>query len=139
MQTLVTARAVILNSEGHMLIVRRSSTDPLAPGTWDVPGGRREADEALEATAQREVSEEIGIQLLDPQLVFATSDMRSDASKTWLFFAAALPTDALIVLSEEHDEYKWINPAVLNEYTAYDILLRFHTYITENGLFTQAS
>ena len=131
----VTARAVILNDQGQMLIVRRSSTDPLHPGTWDIPGGRVEHGEDIKMAAVRETQEEVGLALLEPVLLFATSDMRGDVSKSWLFYKSNLdPENGEVQLGDEHDEYKWIRPSELNQYTDYDILLRFQDYALKNGL-----
>jgi 8-oxo-dGTP diphosphatase len=137
LQAQVTARAIILNADDQMLIVRRSATDTLQPGAWDIPGGRQEPGEALQAVAIREIQEEVGLVLRDPKLLFATSDMRDGVTKTWLFFAEYMAPDATIRLSDEHDQYQWIDPADLDSYTDYDILLRLHRYLTHNGLFAE--
>jgi 8-oxo-dGTP diphosphatase len=131
----ITARAVILDEQGHMLIVRRSATDPFHPGTWDIPGGQVEHGEDVQAAATRETQEEVGLALLRPVLLFATSDMRGDVSKSWLFYTARLDSkNGEVVLSDEHDEYKWIRPEELDQYTDYDILLRFKDYALNNNL-----
>jgi 8-oxo-dGTP diphosphatase len=134
MQTLSTVRSIILNPDGHILIVRRSKTDPLHGGKWDLPGGRVEAGETVETALGRETMEEVGLHLVDPRLFFATSDVRSGISKTWIFFVVTLQKDADVALGDEHDEYKWIQPSALPTYTDYDILLRLHAYITNNRL-----
>lgn len=133
LKTAVTARAVLLSQEGQMLIVRRSPTDPLHPGTWDIPGGQSEPGEDPMTTAIREAKEEVGLQLSDPKLIFATSDMRGECSKTWVFFAQAVDPK-LVVLGDEHDELKWVDPRLLGDYTNYDILLRLRDYLVANGL-----
>ncbi len=52
--------AVILNSDGKILIDRRPS-DGLLGGLWEFPGGKIEPGETPEACILREVQEEIGI------------------------------------------------------------------------------
>lgn len=132
LQVAVTARSAVLDAEGRMLILKRSASDPLHPGTWDLPGGRADPGEDCQTTAVRETQEEAGITLADPALIFATSDMRGDVSKTWLFFAETIAADQAVVLGDEHDEYRWIDPATLDEYTDYDILMRLYTYLMRN-------
>ncbi len=134
MRTLVTVRAIIIDRQGRMLVVKRSNTDPLYSGKWDLPGGRVEAGETVETALGRETMEEVGLHLVDPRLFFATSDVRSGISKTWIFFVATLQKDADVALGDEHDEYKWIQPSTLPTYTDYDILLRLHAYATDNDL-----
>jgi 8-oxo-dGTP diphosphatase len=135
MQTAATVRTIILDRGGRMLIVRRSQTDPLYPGTWDIPGGQVEPGEEVVAAAMREAKEEVGLRLSNLQLLFATSDMRGDVSKTWLFYAQQVSPDMPVVLGDEHDELKWISPQLLGDYTDYEILLRFRDYAVANKLF----
>lgn len=54
---LVGAGVVCLNEDGEVLLVRRGDN-----GHWDVPGGRVEPGEAVEAAARRELLEETGMQ-----------------------------------------------------------------------------
>lgn len=129
-----TARAVILDARGQMLVVRRSSTDPYHAGSWDVPGGQVEPGEEFSSAAVRETREEVGLQLVDPLLIFATSDIRDGVSKTWLFYTARLQAGDPIVLGDEHDAYTWIMPEDLGDYTDYDVLLRFRNYIVKHQL-----
>jgi 8-oxo-dGTP diphosphatase len=130
----VTSRAIVLNDAGQMLIVRRSATDPFFAGMWDLPGGRVEANETVEAAAIRETKEEVGIDLRAPKLLFATSDMRQEVAKTWLFYVEYLTGDVPITLSHEHDEYRWIAPQDLADYSDYLILVRLHQYLMANQL-----
>jgi 8-oxo-dGTP pyrophosphatase MutT (NUDIX family) len=51
------AAAVILNSEGHVLLVKHT----YGRLNWELPGGHAEADESSIATAEREVREETGL------------------------------------------------------------------------------
>jgi 8-oxo-dGTP diphosphatase len=51
------AAAVILNTEGHVLLVKHT----YGRLNWELPGGGAEADESVIATAVREVREETGL------------------------------------------------------------------------------
>jgi len=55
----VCAGAVIRDSEGRLLLVRRGR--PPSAGLWSVPGGRVEAGETPAQAAVREVREETGL------------------------------------------------------------------------------
>jgi 8-oxo-dGTP diphosphatase len=126
----VTVRALIFNSEGKLLIVRRGASDPLYAGAWDIPGGRVEAGEEIFAALRREANEEVGIKLQNPELVFATSSARPGGSGTWIFFIERCASDPQIKLGDEHDTYQWINFADLPVFNDYKILTRMHTYLT---------
>ena len=54
---IIGAAGVILNAEGHVLLVKQS----YGKLNWELPGGAAEADESIAETAQREVKEETGL------------------------------------------------------------------------------
>lgn len=58
----VEVAAGLIYREGRYLIARRGPGVHLA-GFWEFPGGKREADETLEACLRRELFEELGIQI----------------------------------------------------------------------------
>jgi len=59
MPKLIGAAAVILDTEGRVLLVRHS----YGPNNWELPGGKAEDNESAEETARREVLEEVGIEV----------------------------------------------------------------------------
>lgn len=46
---------------GDQLLIARRKVDQMLGGLWEFPGGKRQADETLEATTYREVLEETGL------------------------------------------------------------------------------
>jgi|GEM_PF-196395 len=136
----VTCRALVVNEAGELLLLRRSPTDPLHAGTWDLPGGRAEPDERLAETLARETLEECGLKIDTPALVFATSNPRlaGGGTGTWLFYQTYVPKDTPIHLSFEHDRYQWVPVADFPQYTDYDVLLRMHTFAMAYRLYNAA-
>ncbi len=63
-KTLIVAKAVIQHTDGNILLIRRSKTDPRRPLQWDLPGGwvNDEEEDYISAVA-REVEEETAIEL----------------------------------------------------------------------------
>ncbi|MDQ0917065.1 NUDIX hydrolase [Paenibacillus sp. V4I5] len=59
MPKLIGAAAVILDSEGRVLLVKHS----YGKNNWDLPGGKAEENESAEETAKREVHEEVGLEV----------------------------------------------------------------------------
>lgn len=53
----IGAAAIIADSEGRVLLVKHS----YGKMNWDMPGGKAEANESAQETAQREVLEETGL------------------------------------------------------------------------------
>jgi len=70
MAVLQFAQKAFIEHEGALLLVRKSADDPERPGLWEVPGGRMEFGEELDAHLKREVAEEVGIDV-DPGQAFA--------------------------------------------------------------------
>lgn len=66
---IISCSALILNETGdRVLISRRSEHRRVAPGLWEVVGGRLEFGEEPEACLRREVQEELAVAVIDPVL-----------------------------------------------------------------------
>ena len=104
----VSQKTIIINSEGRILALRRSITDPARPLTWDLPGGELDESETLEENVKREVLEETGIEINDFSIFDATSRLNNKV-EYWIHIGylakVYMPT---IILSYEHDQYLWL-------------------------------
>jgi 8-oxo-dGTP diphosphatase len=60
---------VILRHWSHFLLIQRSWESRHWPHYWGFPGGKKEAEEDLFLTAQREASEEIGITIEEKDII----------------------------------------------------------------------
>ena len=79
-----------------------------APHYWKFPGGRAEIDETPEATAQRELREETGIQLELAQLEVVHSEDRE--SHTFFLFNTRLDTaPSLLDQGSEQESVKYFS------------------------------
>ncbi len=56
------AAAIIRREDGRILITQRP-LDGMLGGLWEFPGGKRRADETLQACLRREIREELGIEI----------------------------------------------------------------------------
>jgi sugar-specific transcriptional regulator TrmB/8-oxo-dGTP pyrophosphatase MutT (NUDIX family) len=85
-------------------------------GKWEMPGGRIEDGESVKDTLGREIKEELGVELLDidkPIHDFEFSYAKPDKAETYLFKAQVYPANigkGTIVLSPEHQNYRWFSP-----------------------------
>lgn len=101
------AKAFVVNGN-KLLVVRRSASGRGLVGQWDVPGGRAQGEEDIEQCLVREVREETG---LDVEIGKYLGD--KDVSE-WAGFLLVVhhfecsAPDQAIVLSHEHDDYKWV-------------------------------
>lgn len=74
MPKLIGAAAVILDTEGRVLLVKHS----YGKNNWDLPGGKAEENESAEETAKREVFEEVGLDVRVGQLTGIYYDPKPD-------------------------------------------------------------
>ncbi len=64
----IGAVAIIEDEQGHILAVRRAKNP--AKGTWHLPGGFAEINETIEAAVEREVREELNIEVKAQEYLF---------------------------------------------------------------------
>jgi len=57
-----TVTAAVIQRDGQVLLARRPS-EGLLGGLWEFPGGKQEPEETLEACLEREIREELGVQI----------------------------------------------------------------------------
>ncbi|MDR3448206.1 MAG: 8-oxo-dGTP diphosphatase MutT [Alphaproteobacteria bacterium] len=60
-KTVLVAAAVLIDSEGRVLLAQRPAGKSMA-GLWEFPGGKVDAGETPEAALVRELREELGIE-----------------------------------------------------------------------------
>jgi 8-oxo-dGTP diphosphatase len=63
---IIVAAAIIQQEERYLLTRRKPSSD--LGGLWEFPGGKKESGETLEGCLHREIKEELGVEISDPQL-----------------------------------------------------------------------
>lgn len=138
MQTRTVAKTILVNGEGKLLLLRRSSSDTRRPLQWDLPGGHTDGDEYPAEAAARETAEEAGISLTprELRLVYAmTEKVEDDLSVTWLFHIAHTDS-AKAVISQEHEEYDWQTLPDALQSLEYERQKRVLAYLYDTGLFT---
>jgi 8-oxo-dGTP diphosphatase len=91
-----TTAILVFNKVGHVLLQKRDDIPTIQePGKWDVWGGHCEAGETPEACAIRELREEIGVEIHDPQalkfLMTRPVDGREETVFAYLFEADGTP------------------------------------------------
>lgn len=108
------AAAIIHNEEGQILIARRRQGNSQA-GLWEFPGGKIEQHESIADCLQRELQEEMGITIL-PYESFGVNEHNYGSVKIRLFAWKARYLGGVIELVD-HDEYRWVFPAALGQFT----------------------
>lgn len=117
----IGVKALITNARGKYLIFTEDNTkfSIPAPEHGDLVGGRIEVGQSPEEALRREIEEETGITEVS-DIRFVTSVISqiqiaiSDTQKVGLalmIYAAKIPEDADIVLSDEHTKFEWLDQA----------------------------
>lgn len=116
----LTAKAVIVNEENQVLLVRREKHDPIAPGKYDLPGGRVETGEGIRESVIREVEEELGVEVELGPVIYAFDfgkeyEKECEIGNEKVIFNGkglrflAFYKGSEIKLSKEHDKYEWLS------------------------------
>lgn len=111
----VGVKVVIKNMDGRYLFLRRCTklqTDTIEP-SWDIPGGRINPQEALLDALKREVKEEIGHNIENAPKLLAAQDIFVQAKDFHVVRLTYFVEENVgkIQLSDEHDEYTWVDAA----------------------------
>lgn len=121
MHEVVTAALV---REGRVLLVHRSPNRRAYPGVWDLPGGHIETGETELAALEREMHEELGVQIATGSAtrlcrLYAGREGQSVRLSAWLVDQwQGTPTNVAL---DEHDEIRWFQPEELPP-LAHDLL-----------------
>lgn len=106
---------------GKVLVLREASNyaDGTQTGKYDVPGGRVELGQRFDESLRREIFEETGLTVSLGQ-PFHVGEWRPIVrGEEWqiiaTFFICETDTDQ-VILSEDHDDYLWIDPANYAEF-----------------------
>lgn len=104
--------ALIVNAEGEVLLIKRSETEDVLPGVWDIPGGTLEDGEDPKEGATREVKEETNLEVKNLRLFYYTSNVDQEKNKQFvrLIFAGECVSSDIRLNPEDHDEYRWVSP-----------------------------
>lgn len=106
LKTKIAEYAVIINDDKYLLL--RFSKEANAGEKWIFPGGRLEIGETPKEGLKREVKEEtnLDVEVIKPLdvLMWGVGDDERYAA----FFLCKIVGSADIKLSQEHQEYKWV-------------------------------
>jgi len=103
---------------GKYLVLRRSAEKDVGAGAWECVTGRVDQGEGFSEALQREVMEELGVQV-QPDFILRTSHFYRGApipenEMVGVIYACSLENPEAIQTSWEHSESRWVT---LNEAT----------------------
>lgn len=130
----ISLRAIIVR--GNKILLNRDSDDK---DIWELPGGRLHIDEAPETGLQREILEELGVEI-NPGAVVYVEQFKQTRTKEPSFmvtYKATLkdPSAPFVFRDGEVAEIKWITKEQLFDQKIYDNCLNaLKTYFSKNKL-----
>ncbi len=126
MKTVPIAKALILDSDNNVLILRRSQTHPTLPGRPDLPGGLIEEGEEQGKALCREIEEETGLHVSpnDLKLAYAGTEIYNGKNRVrFLYWAKLKAKTPEVVISWEHDRTEWLDLGELER-----LEMEFHAF-----------
>lgn len=136
MQQFIATKAFVTYN-GKVLLLRESSAykDGSNAGKFDVVGGRLSLGERFDEALLREVYEETGLTVKIGKPFYVGEWRPIVRDEEWqivgTFFECPSESD-LIILSEDHEEYEWIDPANYMNYPLIDNLKpAFEAYLNK--------
>jgi 8-oxo-dGTP diphosphatase len=111
----IAVKALVKNKEGKILLIRESQKykEGTQAGKFDVIGGRVEPGEKFDECLIREIKEEIGLDVKIGKPFFVNEVRPVVKGEQWQIiriFFECLTEEENVQLSEDHDEFIWINP-----------------------------
>ncbi len=110
-KTILTVKAVIINDDNEILLLKRSKKSRNS-GKWDLPGGTLEKGELIEEALKREILEETGLEV-EVDDILGTAEFVKEAKqfkdeKRGLRFLAYCK-DEEVKISDEHQKFRWFS------------------------------
>lgn len=118
------ATKAIITKDGKVLMTRDHRDNAI----WDLPGGRINAGENIEAGLRREVQEELGVDVRFKRLVYSEQLVHTGEGSSHLFITCKVtmddPGQPFRVPSDELAEVKWVDKSTIKDLKTYDNCMR---------------
>ncbi|MDD5431108.1 MAG: NUDIX domain-containing protein [Candidatus Pacebacteria bacterium] len=117
----IAGKAVIVNNEGKVLILRESQEYKGGTniGKYGFPGGKVEPGESLQEALIRESKEECGLEIEVGEPFFVSEwrpEINGDKFQIFGVYFKCVPKNSDIVLGTDFDDYKWVDPRDCRDY-----------------------
>ena len=125
------ALAVIQNTQGHVLIIKRKipeESKTLTKLSWAFPGGRPEKQENMEQTVIREIKEEVGLYVKIKSKL--SSRQHPDFPVEITYFACETTSNQQAIPDDDEvSEILWVSPKKLKQYLTQNISPDVQAYL----------
>lgn len=127
----IIAKAILMDGDGKILVLRRSHTHPLFAYHLDFPGGQAEQEEAGVEAVVREIFEETGLVIDDALLELAHEKRMSERAHYVVYVARLNESEPQIAISWEHDQFEWLSRSDLLAREAPASVDRYYTTVID--------
>lgn len=113
----VTTKVIAKNNNDELLLLKNNDSTSLGL-LWDLPGGTLEENEKIEHCLERELFEEIGLNISFSDLeLFDVFVVSREVKESLLIITYILknPIEQILQLSDEHSEYIYVNMSQIEE------------------------
>lgn len=104
----IAQKAVVLNNDGKVLILKRPVNDYSRPNGLDLPGGGLNINEIPKEGIKREIKEETGLSVLDLTPIDVIQIVSPDKKITIMIAYKAKAISENVNLSDEHNWFAWM-------------------------------
>jgi 8-oxo-dGTP diphosphatase len=103
----LAVRVLLINDEGKILILKRSTDSKTNPGKWELPGGKVDQRESFDQALIREVYEETNLKIaLDH--VIGVSEQNLHLIRAVNIIMSGKIVEGELALCSEHEGYAWV-------------------------------
>lgn len=114
------ASCAFIRSKGKVLIAKRADTKSFLPGKYEMTGGHVEFGESLEASVQREIREELHVDIVVEMPFYSFTEVHSNPTRHYIeidYFAHLKdPRKKIRLNKKDHSEYRWITDSEVYKY-----------------------
>ncbi len=111
-KTVLIVEAILKDSRGKVLVLKRSKKNRHYKGKWQLPGGKVEKNESPLEAIKREIKEETNCNITSikplKKLVFSEQTKRKSAIVKLVIYTGRINGE--ICLCNDHTEYKFVKP-----------------------------
>jgi 8-oxo-dGTP diphosphatase len=112
----IAVRAIITNSEGKVLILKRAGTRH-GNGKWCLPGGNVEYGQTINEAVVREIDQETSLTCKEFDFLFYLENLPSEESELhYINLAFKCNVEGSVKLNHESSDYAWIDSSDINNY-----------------------
>lgn len=114
---IIISHTAIIDRQGRMLVLRRSTREKVFPRYWDLPGGTVRLKEDPMVGAVRETKEECNLKVKDLKLLAQNSiwDKSKQEKFVTLIFTTKKYSGQIKLNQHDHEEYAWLTKKELRK------------------------